>query len=213
MDNGLSIVIAVHDQAYHIEQNLEQFLTQTCEAPYEVIVVDDSSSDNTPDLLTQLKTKYPQLYSTFLPKSVVYTPSRLQLALTIGAKAAKYPWVVLADINRPPVNAEWLKGLQEQATGRNEAVIAYSNRKQDTIYYQTWQTLEEAAPLLRKAERRSGRGHQGKWNKFRRGLYDAVAVPRQQVHDAIRLFDRKISGGSLWGLRWNVWWMNMMNRA
>lgn len=214
-DNRLSIVIAVHDQANEIEQNLERFLTQPCEegCEVEVIVVDDSSTDNTPDVLTQMKKRYPQLYTTFLPKSVVFNPSRLQLALSVGVKAAKSQWVVLADISRPPLTEDWLKGLQQQAARGGEVMMSYSDKKHNSVYYQTWQTLDDAAPLIRKAERRPGNGHQGKWKKFRRGLYDAVAVRKDCVHDAVRLFDKDFSSYALWKLRWQVWWRNTDNCA
>ena len=66
----ISIVMTVHDQAELLEQNLPAFLTLTYEGQYEVIVVDDMSTDETPDVLKRIKAEYPRLYSTFLPSSV-----------------------------------------------------------------------------------------------------------------------------------------------
>ena len=230
----IALVMAVHDQTTETEQNLPRFLTMPCETDYEVIVVDDSSADETPELLKQLKADYPRLYTTFLPKSVIFNPSRLQLALSVGVKAAtkreqsqeslssaereqartefkatKSSWIVLTDITRPPVSDEWLQKLTEAIDDRNEVLMAYSGRKGDKLLYQTWDTLEEAAPLIRKAERRSRRGHRGKWQKFRRGVYDAVAVRSERVHDAIRLFDQHIRWNQLIGLRLKVFSKNL----
>ena len=81
------------------------------------------------------------------------------------------------------------------------------------MLHQTWATLEDAAPLVCKAERRSGKGHHGKWLKYRRGLYDALAVPRQRMHDAVKLFDHRIGSFGLFTLRLKVWWKNLLNRA
>ena len=207
--------MAVHDQATEIEQNLPRFMNLKCETGgYEVIVVDDSSTDETPDVLQRMKAEFPQLYTTFLPQSVVFNPSRLQLALTVGVKAAHYPYIVLADICRPLVEENTLQEiLNLTENGTQEVVMAYSGRREsNAATYQSWEQLEQAVPLIRKAERRSGNGHHGRWLKYRRGLYNAVAVKRERIHDTIRLFDRKIGCGTLWGLRLTVYWKNMTNR-
>ena len=43
--------MAVCDQAHDLEQNLPAFLTQEYEPGYEVIVVDETSTDDTPNVL------------------------------------------------------------------------------------------------------------------------------------------------------------------
>ena len=88
-ERGFSIVMTVYDQAPELKENLPPFLTQEYEPGYEVIVVDETSTDETSDVLKLLKNDYPNLYTTFLPK-----PNRLivrkKMAFSIGIKAAKY---------------------------------------------------------------------------------------------------------------------------
>ena len=192
--------MAVHDQAMALEDNLPKFLTLPYEGNYEVIVVDDMSIDDTPDVLKRMKAQYPNLYTTFLPKSVIINPSRLRLALSVGVKAAHYNYVVLANINLPPINTEWLEGLAD-----GEASLVYSNRKGDGVSHAIATQLEDLMPTVRKAERRSSRGHRGKWFKQRRGLYDALCVRRERMYDAINLFDLTIRGSKLLRLRLRVW--------
>ena len=105
-NNTFSIVLAVHNAADKLEQNLPAFLDTAKEVGAKVIVVDDMSSDDTPDVLTRLKADHADvLYTTFLPESVIINPSRMRLALSIGAKASKTPYIILASIERPPRNA------------------------------------------------------------------------------------------------------------
>ena len=85
-NNTFSIILAVHNAADKIEQNLPVFLQTATEAGAQVIVVDDMSSDETPDVLTRMKAEYPTvLYTTFL----------------------------LASIDRPPLNVGWLYGMAD----------------------------------------------------------------------------------------------------
>ena len=158
----LSVVIVVHDEETALEQNLPHFLHQECDTPYEVIVVDDFSMDRTSDVLKQFKEECPALHITFLPKSVP-NPSRQQLAMYIGAKAAKSDWVVFADIHRPPTSSEWIDGLaKETVSGAVEVAMIFTDRKNpEIVEFASYQHLEDAIPILQKTERHSGKGHHG----------------------------------------------------
>ena len=81
--------MTVYDQSEELKENLPTYLQQEYEAGgYEVIVVDESSTDSTPDVLKLFKNEYPQLYSTFLPKPD-RKRFRRKLAFNIGAKLQK----------------------------------------------------------------------------------------------------------------------------
>ena len=196
----ISNVLTVHDQAGALEQHLPEFLTLPYEGEYEVIVVDDMSADDTPDVLKRMKADYPRLYTTFLPSSVIVNPSRKRLALSVGAKAAHHDYIVLADIHRPPVNADWLAGLADGV-----ASMVFCNRKRDKVTHVVATELDDLRHIIMKAERRSFKDYWGKWFRKRRGLYDAVCVRKEYVFDAIRLYDQRIRGFRLLGLRLRVW--------
>jgi hypothetical protein len=190
----ISVVIAVHDQEALLEQNLPRFLTVAGETDAEVIVVDDMSSDDTPNILKRMRSEYQQLYTTFLPVSSVLNPSRLRLALNVGVKAAKGDYVVIADISRPPLSATWLLGLADGG-----AALVYSSRKGNHVTHLVADDLDDLQSAVLKAERKSGRGHKGRWQKRRRGLYDAIGIRRENVHRAVMLFDQPLRG---WALAW-----------
>ena len=139
----ISVIMAVQDRAQELEQNLPIFLTQQGEVEYEVIVVNDSSTDDTTNVLKRMKAEYPHLYTTFLPFSKVPYPSRLRLALTIGAKAAHGDWIVLADITRPPLTDTWIYTFVGNIDDHSEVVLEYHNK---TNIIQSFDTLDEAFP-------------------------------------------------------------------
>lgn len=203
----ISVIMAVQDRAQELEQNLPIFLTQQGEVEYEVIVVNDSSTDDTTNVLKRMKAEYPNLYTTFLPFSKVPYPSRLRLALTIGAKAAHGDWIVLADITRPPLTDTWIYTLVGNIDDHSEVVLEYHNK---TNIIQSFDTLDEAFPYILKAERKSSYGHKGHLFLFRRGLYSTMMVKTSRIHDALKLFDQKINGFKLISLLTQVLSRNIL---
>jgi len=192
--------MVVHDQAEQLKSNLPLFLEVAEETDAEVIVVDDTSSDETPDLLQQMRESQQRLYSTFLPASIVTKENRLQLALSIGVKAAKGRYVVFADICRPPSSPQWLSGLAD-----GEASLVFSQGDDAGISHVVASELSDLSNVVIKAERKGGRGHNGRRMKQRRGLYDAFSVRRERAFDAVRLFDHSLSPLQLATLRLRTW--------
>jgi glycosyltransferase involved in cell wall biosynthesis len=202
MENShtFSIILPVHNAADKLVQNLPAFLETAAEAGARVIVIDDMSTDDTPDVLTRMKAENPDvLYTTFLPESVIINPSRLRLAMSVGAKAAQTPYVVLASIDRPPHNVGWLYGLAD-----NEIALVYGLKKGSHVIHVSKDDIEELRATITKTERKNGHGHRGSLLKMRRGLYEAVSVRREHVFDVINMFDRPLSFAQLWSLRCQV---------
>ena len=203
MENiSMSIVMVVHNNDNVLEQTLQRFL-QTAEAvsESEVIVVDDTSTDETPDILKRMKADNPRLHTTFMPQSV-YNKSRLQLALTVGAKAARHRRIVLADITLPPVSSEWLSGLAE-----GTVALVRTRRKKSgySLRYRRFDTFEAARPRLMKTGRRGSYcQRQAPWYCWWRRRYDAIAVDCDHVFDAIKCFDLPLTRWKLLKLRLSV---------
>ncbi len=121
----LSVILVVRDQIEQLQENLPQILTQ--EYPeYEVIVVNETGSDEVEDALKRLQQSHPHLYHTFIPEGGHYASSR-KMALTIGIKAAKHEWLVFTDCNCCPDSPLWLHRMAEEMTPEKDIVIGYSH--------------------------------------------------------------------------------------
>lgn len=197
--------MAVYEQANSLEENLPVFLANTYEPGYEVIVVDESSTDKTDDVLKLLKQTHPNLYSTFIPKPNPHV-TRRKLALSIGIKASKNEWVILTDINNIPTTDEWQKELAEVSDSTTEAVVGYYLKK--GLRLQAFDDAEQTRRLVTKAERKQRKGSKSRFMKYHCGRYDFIAVRRDKVYDVLKYFEQDISAFRLFGLKLSVFFHN-----
>lgn len=144
----LSVVIPVHDNAPELERNLPAILSQNYTPGFEVIVVGESSTDDTLDVLKRLRNVYPQLYITFIPESSHYL-SRRKLSLTVGVKAAKNEWVVFTTADTQPIGDGWLATLGSRCSAGVDLVLGYSNYGDGTSAFKRFFRLQTACHRLR----------------------------------------------------------------
>ena len=105
----LSVIITASNQDYLLQKNLPAVLEQDY-PDFEVIVVDDNSTDETADILQQLQNRYPRLRTTFVPPTSRRISHR-KLALTLGIKAAANEWLVFIDADCRPATNQWLRKM------------------------------------------------------------------------------------------------------
>lgn len=120
----LSVVICARNES----ENLRRFLPAILEQDYpqfEVIVINDGSTDESEEVLSAFEEKYQHLYHSFTPDSARYI-SRKKLALTLGIKASKHEWLVFTEANCQPVSNEWLRLMARNFTPHTQIVLGYS---------------------------------------------------------------------------------------
>lgn len=120
----LSVIICARNES----ENLRQFLPAILEQDYpqfEVIVINDGSTDESEEVLSAFEEKYQHLYHSFTPENARYI-SRKKLALTLGIKASKYDWLVFTEANCQPVSNQWLRLMARNFTPHTQIVLGYS---------------------------------------------------------------------------------------
>lgn len=125
---GVSVIIAAHNERYNLSQYLQALLSQDWPT-YEVIVVDDGSEDETRAIVESYMVNDPRLRMTFVPYGARVRSTK-KLALTLGAKAAKYDYLLLTDADCVPESPHWIaqmmtgfEGQQPMANGEQPAQI------------------------------------------------------------------------------------------
>lgn len=119
----VSVIICARNEA----ENLKNFLPRVLEQDYpkfQVVVVNDCSTDDTEIVLAQMKRQYDHLYFTSIPVDKKFFHGK-KLALSIGVKAAQYDHLILTDADCYPASGNWLKNMTTKFSSKKELVIGY----------------------------------------------------------------------------------------
>ena len=128
---GLSVVMPLHNEGAQIASNVEQTLgVLRMLGPFEMILVNDGSSDNSGEEIARLAEKHPgEIVSLQLPRSGKGE------ALRQGALAARGEFVVFidADLDLPPEQILFFVAIQR--VKKADAVIGSKMHPDSTVEY------------------------------------------------------------------------------
>jgi glycosyltransferase involved in cell wall biosynthesis len=119
----VSVIICAKNEASNLDKFLPSVLTQDY-PDYEVIVVNDCSTDDTDEVIGKYIKQYPHLRTTTINEDKKFSHGK-KLALTIGIKAAKNEQLVFTDADCEPVNKLWLSRMQRNFTDKISIVLGY----------------------------------------------------------------------------------------
>jgi glycosyltransferase involved in cell wall biosynthesis len=119
----LSVVICARNEEHNLDKFLPYVLTQDY-PDYEVIVVNDCSTDNTDMVIGKYMKQYPHLRTTTITEDKKFSHGK-KLALTIGIKAAKHEILVFTDADCKPASNQWLNKIQKNFTRKISVVLGY----------------------------------------------------------------------------------------
>lgn len=119
----VSVIICAKDEA----DNLRKFLPLVLQQDYpdfEVIVINDGSTDETEILLRDLLAEYKNLRTTFVPVGTSNLSTK-KLGLTLGIKAAKNELLLFTDADCMPGDKMWIARMVRNFTPETEFVLGY----------------------------------------------------------------------------------------
>lgn len=140
---GVSVVICAKNESDKLRQLLPKILEQG-HPVFEVVVVNNCSTDESDEVLAVLKQKYNHLVIRNIELDKIFVHNNA-MAWGLGIKAAKYDWVVLTDANCFPANENWLAALQQNFRKGIDVVLSYTSMQKnrfvradncyDALYY------------------------------------------------------------------------------
>lgn len=120
----VSVVVCAHDE----EQNLKVLIPALLEQDhslFEVIIVNDRSNDATFDMLLAEASRDHRLRMVHVNRTPPHVDNK-KYALTLGIKAARYEWILLADADCVPTSKSWISTMSAAFHEQTNFVLGYS---------------------------------------------------------------------------------------
>lgn len=126
----VSVIICAKNEARCLEQNLPAILAQryTNEAGktmYEVIVVNDASTDDTATVLQAMEQRYDNLWTVHLEATAARPFKGKKYALAQGVKYAANATLLFTDADCIPADEYWLQNMVAPMRAGKEIVVGY----------------------------------------------------------------------------------------
>lgn len=123
---SVSVIIIAKNESENLAANLPLILSQDYK-DFEVIVVNDGSTDESYSILDKLSKEDNKLYHTFSTLSDDLDSSRRRvLSMTIGIKAARNEVLLFTEAASKPMSNKWISSMMSSLESNKEIVIGYS---------------------------------------------------------------------------------------
>lgn len=119
----VSVIVYAKNESENLRKHIPALLAQNYPT-YEVIVVNDGSTDESDEVLKRFENDYKNLYHTYIPEDVKYL-SRKKLALTIGIKAAKNEILLFTEADCEPISEHWIAKMARNYSPSTSLVLGF----------------------------------------------------------------------------------------
>ncbi|MCE1198696.1 MAG: glycosyltransferase [Marinilabiliales bacterium] len=141
---SISVVVTSRNYKDHLKELLPILLSQDY-PDYEVVVVDDCSTDGTDWLLAEMKISYGHLKTTRIIQETDFPNA---LAITIGVRASSKDWMIFLNPLSKIHDKDWLKSYAEKLGPSKEVSIGYMNYREAKGGYKSWIRFENFSAYL-----------------------------------------------------------------
>jgi len=121
----ISVIISCKNEAENLIKNLPKLLIQDYPS-FEIIVVDDASTDETLSVLHSFETKNEILTILSIPKTASYNGNKKN-ALEKAIEIAQYEHLLFTDADCIPVSTSWITKMTTQFSDQKQLVLGYGS--------------------------------------------------------------------------------------
>lgn len=120
----VSVIVCAKNE----EENVKKYIPLLAEQNYpdfEIVLIDDASSDETLEVFEQFEQQYPNIRLVKVKNNEAFWGNK-KYALTLGIKASKKEYLLFTDADCYPTSKEWITAMTSQFTMNKTIVLGYS---------------------------------------------------------------------------------------
>lgn len=121
---AISLLICARNEAENLSNNLPLFINQDY-PNFELVLVNDSSSDDTLEIMEEFQEKYPELIKIINVQENEKFWGNKKYALTLGIKGAKHEHLLFSDADCKPVSKMWIQEMSSQFSENTSIILGY----------------------------------------------------------------------------------------
>jgi glycosyltransferase involved in cell wall biosynthesis len=126
-NDPISVIVCARDEYKNLVNTLPA-LTQQAYTPFELLLVDDVSFDETQNFMEAFIKQQPQVNYLRI-KQEGFMPHGKKYPLALGIKTSKHEQLALTDADCTPASPNWLQYIQHQYAQGKEVVLGYGPYK------------------------------------------------------------------------------------
>lgn len=122
--NPVSVVISARNEEKNLMQNIPIIMDQD-HPDFELVIVNDSSWDDTEAILKAISLRYPRIKVVNLDEEKQNMQGK-KFALTLGIKAAKHDIILVTDADCFPKSNSWIREMTGHINEKKQLVLGFS---------------------------------------------------------------------------------------
>jgi cellulose synthase/poly-beta-1,6-N-acetylglucosamine synthase-like glycosyltransferase len=123
-ESPVSVIICARNEEKNLLEHVPLIMEQNYPS-FELIIVNDSSWDDTETVLKALQLQYNRIHVVHLDEEKQNLQGK-KFALTLGIKAAKHEHLLLIDADCVPSSKEWIREMTAGIRGQKDLVLGFS---------------------------------------------------------------------------------------
>lgn len=120
---AVSVVVCAKNETKNLAILIPKLIEQDY-AQFEIVLINDASSDNSLEIMKSFESKHPNIKVVDVKNNEAFWGNK-KYALTLGIKAASHDFLLLTDADCIPKTKQWIASMSSHFSNKKSIIIGY----------------------------------------------------------------------------------------